>query len=70
MRQAGVKVDDASEAAALRAVGVTPDFVRRMAKAGYANLTVSELQNMAAHGIDESFIEEMEQYRKKERDIR
>jgi len=25
---------------------------------------------MAAHGIDESFIEEMEQYRKKERDTR
>jgi hypothetical protein len=31
---------------------------------------VSELQTMAAHGIDESFIEEMEQYRKKERDTR
>ncbi|HEX5043953.1 MAG TPA: M56 family metallopeptidase [Candidatus Polarisedimenticolaceae bacterium] len=70
MRQAGVEVEDPSDAAGLRAVGVTPDFVRRLAKAGYANLTVSELQNLAAQGIDESFIGEMEQYRKKERDVR
>jgi hypothetical protein len=49
----------------MKAVGVTPEFVQRLAKAGYTNLSAHELKRLAAAGVDENFIRDMEQYRKK-----
>jgi hypothetical protein len=42
---------------------VTPKLVRKLAKAGYANLSVSDLCRLAAGGMNDSFIDEMSQYR-------
>jgi hypothetical protein len=63
MRAAGVPIQEAKEAQSLVAVGVTPKFVRRLARAGYANLSVSELCRLGAGGVTEGFVEEMAQYR-------
>ena len=67
IRAAGVTVlQNAKDASNLHAVGVTPQFVKKLAEAGYTNLSVKELTRLAAAGIDDSFIREMEQYRKKQ----
>jgi len=65
MKAAGVDIKTAKEATSLRAVGVTPEFVRKLASAGYSNLSTRELTRLAASGIDDDFIREMEQYRDK-----
>jgi hypothetical protein len=39
--------------------------VKKLADAGYKNLSVRELSRLAAAGIDDDFIREMEQYRDK-----
>jgi beta-lactamase regulating signal transducer with metallopeptidase domain len=63
LREAGIVLRDAHEAQSLAAVGVTPKLVRKLAKAGYANLSVSDLCRLAAGGVNDSFIDEMSQYR-------
>ncbi|MND08942.1 hypothetical protein D3C83_319030 [compost metagenome] len=65
MRAAGVEIKSAKEATSLRAVGVTPKFVKKLADAGYKDLSARELSRLAAAGIDDDFIREMEQYRDK-----
>ena len=49
----------------MRIFNVTPEFVQRLAKAGYTNLSARELKRLAAAGVEENFIRDMEQYRKK-----
>jgi hypothetical protein len=39
--------------------------VKRLAAAGYSNLSVRELSRLAAAGVDDDFIRSMDQYRKK-----
>ena len=63
LRAAGIALRDAREAQSLAAVGVTPKLVRKLAKAGYTNLSVSDLCRLAAGGMNDSFIDEMSQYR-------
>jgi len=63
LRAAGIVLRDAREAQSLAAVGVTPKLVRKLAKAGYTNLSVSDLCRLAAGGMNDSFIDEMSQYR-------
>jgi hypothetical protein len=45
---------------------VTPQFVKKLADAGYKNLSARELSRLAASGIDDDFIRDMDQYRDKQ----
>jgi len=38
--------------------------VKKLAEAGYTNLSVHELTGMAANGVDGDFIRDMERYRR------
>lgn len=53
------------ELSKMRAVGVTPKFIRDLAAAGYTNLSVRDLTRLAAVGVDDKFIREMSQDREK-----
>jgi hypothetical protein len=66
LRAAGVDVKTSSDARRLAAIGVTAEFVKKLAAAGYANLSVKELARLAAAGVDDQFIREMSKYRDKD----
>lgn len=65
LRAAGVDVNTWKEALSLRTHNVTPAFVRAMAAAGYANLSVRDLVRLALAGVDAEFIRKMQKYRDK-----
>jgi len=60
-----VTIKSAREATSLRAVGVTPEFVKKLADAGYTNLSARELSRLAAAGIDDDFIRSLDKYKDK-----
>jgi hypothetical protein len=48
MRSAGVAITTVDDATGLKAMGVTPAFVKRLAEAWYTNLTARQLTSLAA----------------------
>jgi len=47
----------------LRALGIDPAFIRRLGEAGYRTLSISELQRLAAFGVNDAFLRDLARYR-------
>jgi hypothetical protein len=62
MRAAGVELKTSRDATSLRALNVTPAFVKALADAGYPNLSVRDLRRLASNGINADFVREMQKY--------
>jgi hypothetical protein len=46
-------------------MNVSPAFVKALADAGYANLSVRDLIRLASSGVNAEFIRDMSQYKEK-----
>ena len=62
---AGYKNLSAHDLTSLRAMGVTPEFIKSLSDAGYTNLSVKDLTRMAAVGVNADFIRDLAKYRTK-----